>query len=121
MPQRSRKTPGSRKPPEPPPLKILCAEITGPEQQVRRFLSEHPQEPTRTTRKDEIATVEVFVPEALLARVRERGLKVQVLYDASARGRERQKEVGKGNRFEGKNRVPKGLGVKTKEGGRELP
>ena len=115
MPQSSPKTP------EPPQEKHVCARVTGPDPEIRRFLSDFPMEPSQATREADAVVIEVVVPEALVATMRERGLKVQVLYDASARGRERQQEVGKGNRFEGKDRVPKGLGVKTKEGGRELP
>lgn len=41
--------------------------------------------------------------------------KVDVVADMSKVGRERQKEVGKGNRFAGAERVPRGLGKKIRE------
>ncbi|HSU06745.1 MAG TPA: hypothetical protein VLI93_14345, partial [Acetobacteraceae bacterium] len=59
--------------------------------------------------------MEIFIPEPLVEQIDQKQLKVQVLYDASARGRERQKEVGKGNRFERDQRIPAGLGTKTRE------
>jgi hypothetical protein len=40
--------------------------------------------------------------------------KVEVLADMSKVGSERQKEVGKGNRFHGPTRVPRGLGKKVR-------
>jgi hypothetical protein len=59
-------------------------------------------------------SVEAYVPEPQMERLAQYGAKVEVLDDASATARERQKEVGRGNRFEGKNRVPRGLGRKLK-------
>lgn len=64
-----------------------------------------------------VITLEAFVPEEELARLRRYPVEIEVIEDASAKGRERQKEVGKGNRFEGK-RVPRGLGRKVKDGDR---
>lgn len=60
-------------------------------------------------------TVEAYLPEPQVERLGQYGgVKVEILDDASATARERQKEVGRGNRFEGENRVPRGLGRKLK-------
>jgi hypothetical protein len=102
--------------PEQPQPKIMCVRVTGPEKEIRAFLSEHPLSVESTKREGDLVAIEVFVPEPQVHEIQGKDLKVQVLYDASARGRERQQEVGKGNRFEGENRVPKGLGIKREEG-----
>jgi hypothetical protein len=103
------------------PVKIVCLKITGSQQEIRALLSEMPLSIESSKREGDNVTVEVFVPEAQVGKIERDKLKVQVMFDASARGKERQKEVGKGNRFEGANRLPKGLGVKTKEVRHELP
>lgn len=66
-------------------------------------------------------SVEAYVPRDQLDRLKQRGVKLDVLDDASATARARQKEVGRGNRFSGKDRVPSGLGRKVKEDGDGLP
>lgn len=60
-------------------------------------------------------SVEAYVPESRLERLRQYEVKVDILDDASATARARQKEVGQGNRFAGDNKVPRGLGRKVKE------
>jgi hypothetical protein len=97
------------------PPKIVCARIAGSEKAVRAFLAKHPIEPQATKREGDIVSLDVFVEEHVVADIDEKDLKVKVLFDASARGRERQKEVGKGNRFLGAQRIPLGLGIKTRE------
>jgi hypothetical protein len=94
---------------------IMCVRITGPERQVRGFLRDHPHPTEAARREGDSVTIEVFVDEALLGEIERRHLKAEVLYDASARGRERQKEVGQGNRFEGERRIPRGLGLEREE------
>lgn len=58
--------------------------------------------------------VEAYVSEQEVERLKKYGVKIDVLGDESEALRARQKEVGKGNRFQGKERVPKGLGRKVK-------
>lgn len=96
--------------------KILCIQITGEEKAIRTLLSKYPTGTYATKREGNTISLEVFVPEQDAEKLSGEGIRTQVLYDASARGRERQKEVGKGNRFEGEQRIPKGLGIKTKRG-----
>jgi hypothetical protein len=60
--------------------------------------------------------LQAYVVEDELARLRERGVNVEVIHDASALLRERQADVGQGDRFDNGRIAPHGLGVKT--GGR---
>jgi len=71
-------------------------------------------------REGGLITVEAFVPENDLDRLRRYPVQIEVIEDASAKGRERQKEVGQGNRFAGKI-TPRGMGRKIKDDGHELP
>ena len=67
-------------------------------------------------------TAEAYVPAERVDRLRTYAVKIDILDDASATARARQQEVGQGNRFEGENRVPRGVGRKVKkEDGRDLP
>lgn len=62
-----------------------------------------------------------LVSEDQVKRLKKYGVKIDILdADAGATARARQKEVGKGNPFVGKNRVPRGLGRKVKEGGHDV-
>lgn len=66
-------------------------------------------------------SIQALVPEGQVKRLRESGAKVEVLdADAVATGRAKQKYFGKGNRFEGKDRMPRGLGRKIKGDGRAV-
>ena len=97
--------------------KIVCVRISGTEKAVRTFLAKYPMQAESTKRDGDRVILEVFIPEHVVEEVKgATELKVEVMFDASARGRERQKEVGQGNRFEGDQRIPKGLGTKTRGG-----
>ena len=72
-------------------------------------------------RQKEGVGVEAYVPESQLDRLRRHAVKIDILDDASATARARQEEVGRGNRFEGEHRVPRGVGRKVKEGRDDLP
>jgi hypothetical protein len=66
-------------------------------------------------------SVEAYVPEDQVERLRAPGVKVDILGDASAVARARQKEVGGGNRYVGEDAVPRGLGRKVREGDSAVP
>lgn len=86
------------------------------------LLGEHRLDTLGTPKRQEsgAVTVQALVSEDRVDRLKEFRVTIGVLdRDAGATGRARQKQVGKGNRFTGKNRVPRGLGRKVKEGGRE--
>jgi hypothetical protein len=61
-------------------------------------------------------SMQAYVAEDEVDRLRERGYEVEVLADATVAGLERLAEVGQGDRFEGGRVAPRGLGRKT--GGR---
>lgn len=56
-----------------------------------------------------------------IGRLRRPGIQIEVLYDVQARSRRLAKEIGKGNRFLGKDRYPKGLGRLVKGNRDALP
>jgi hypothetical protein len=100
---------------EAPRQKILCIRIAGSDEAIRALLARYPVEAYSVKRTDKEVSVEVFLPEQIVKQIDRKQLHVKVLHDATARGRERQKEVGEGNRFEGERRTFEGLGTKTKE------
>jgi hypothetical protein len=61
-------------------------------------------------------SMQAYVGEQELGRLRERGFEVELIADLTAHWRERLADVGQGDRFEGGRIAPHGLGVKT--GGR---
>ena len=56
--------------------------------------------------------MDAYVPEELLDELERAGGDFEIVEDATQVGKERQKEVGRGDRFEEGNRVPRGLGKK---------
>jgi hypothetical protein len=58
-------------------------------------------------------SIEAYVPEDRIDELRVPGIKIDILGDETATARERQKQVGKGNRFKG-GVVPRGQGRKVK-------
>lgn len=56
--------------------------------------------------------VEAYVPPEMLERLQKKDAVLEIIEDATEVGRQRQKEVGKGDRFEGGKKVPRGLGKK---------
>lgn len=64
---------------------------------------------------DGAVRLEAYVPEDRVDALERDGVGVQVLGDQSDATRQRQKEVGTGNRFKTGDPVPRGLGVKIKE------
>lgn len=61
---------------------------------------------------DGTLSVEAYTPEEVLDRLKKAGAIFEIIGDATKAGKERQKEVGRGNRFEGGKMVPRGLGKK---------
>ncbi len=59
--------------------------------------------------------LDLFATEQKIKELREvSGLDVTVVHNASAEGRKRQREVGKGDRFDGGKVAPRGLGSITR-------
>lgn len=61
---------------------------------------------------DDTLRMEAYVPEELLDELKKAGGVFEIIEDATKVGQERQKEVGRGDRFEGGKKVPRGLGKK---------
>jgi hypothetical protein len=95
--------------------KMLHIRLTGPDQAIRALLAKHPAEADVVTRTDKGVSIEVLLPESVVEQIDRSQLQVEILYDATARGRERQKEVGQGNRYDSERRTFQGLGTKAKE------
>jgi hypothetical protein len=89
---------------------VVCARITGSDAAIRRFVTKHKVNVEASARKRDSVSITVFIPAALAEKWEHGDLKVEVLYNATERGRERQKEVGKGNQFAEDKGIPKGLG-----------
>ena len=70
------------------------------------------------TLPDGSMVLEAFVQEAVLKKIKDRRVKVQVLADVAEEGKKKQKQVGRGNRFTGENWIPRGLGKKVRDGGK---
>jgi hypothetical protein len=84
------------------------------------LLREHPLDMgCAGPRMDRTGTVrtDAYVPEDQIERLKRDGLTIEILRDETAAIKAAQEQMGKGNRFEGENRVPRGLGRKIKDGG----
>jgi hypothetical protein len=57
--------------------------------------------------------VDIFLNRSQIEQLEKAGHKLEVFENVIAIGKERQKEVGAGDRFEGGKIAPKGLGKKT--------
>ena len=66
---------------------------------------------------DRSATLLAYATEARVRELEAAGYKIERGRNISALGRERQAEVGQGDRFEGGRKAPVGLGDKRKTGG----
>jgi hypothetical protein len=58
--------------------------------------------------------LDAYVTEAVMEEIRKGPFKVDVIADALDELKRAQAQVGKGNRFKGENRLPRGLGKKTR-------
>ncbi len=61
---------------------------------------------------DDTVKMEAYVPEDVLDNLREAGGVFEIIEDATQVGKERQQEVGRGDRFDGGKIAPRGLGKK---------
>jgi len=61
---------------------------------------------------DDTISMEAYVPEETLDKLKKSGGIFEIIEDATAVGKERQKEVGSGDRFESGKIAPRGLGRK---------
>jgi hypothetical protein len=64
------------------------------------------------SKSDGSDTLLVYARQSRLREIQSAGYKVEIGENVSALGRQRQEDVGKGDRFEGGRVVPRGLGKK---------
>lgn len=107
------------------PPDLYAARVTGSRETLAKLMQtfeldvgcRHPHvEPN----PDRTATLVVYATEERVREIQAAGYKVELGENVSAVGRERQAEVGKGDRFEGGRVAPSGLGEKPgrdKKGG----
>ena len=60
--------------------------------------------------------LEALVADAVLKEIKGPRIKVEVLADLTAEEKKKQRQVGRGNRFEGEDWIPRGLGKKVRAG-----
>ncbi|MGZ8305418.1 MAG: hypothetical protein ACXWU6_02290 [Allosphingosinicella sp.] len=98
---------------------IMRVLITAPDRNIlEKVLRDHPVDTGCTggvSTDGAGVRIEAHVRQDAIERLQRSKVKVEVLGNASAEGRERQDEVGRGNRFKGEARLPRGLGRKVKE------
>jgi hypothetical protein len=68
----------------------------------------------KTKQKDEQIVLDAYLTESQIEWLKKNGYSYKIIDNATKTGIERQKEVGKGNRYENKNTTPHGLGKKIK-------
>jgi hypothetical protein len=99
------------------PPDLYAARVTGSRETLAKLMQtfeldvgcRHPHvEPN----PDRTATLIVYVTDDRIREIQAAGYKVERGENVSALGRERQKEVGEGDRFEGGRVAPRGLGEK---------
>lgn len=61
---------------------------------------------------DGTLSMEVYTPEEVLDQLKGAGAVFEIIEDATKVGKARQKEVGRGDRFDGGKKAPNGLGKK---------
>ncbi len=88
------------------------------EELMRRYPLDLGCRPHVELNADGTGTVQVFASAERIRELEAAGYKVEQGENVSAVGRERQKEVGTGDRYQGGRVIPRGLGKKT-GGGRQ--
>lgn len=111
--------------PDPDLPDLYEVRITGAPDTVRELVAKFDldvgcRHPHVEANRDRTVTLLAFASEAKIADIASAGVTVERGANVSALGRERQAEVGKGDRFEGGKLAPEGLGtlVRDGEGGR---
>ena len=89
---------------------LLVVKLTASDEQIRRFLSDHPAQPIKATKEGDKVSVQIEMSADLLPDLVVRKIEHVVVYDATERGQARLSEVGR-QRF-APGRPPLGLGKK---------
>ena len=88
------------------------------EELMRRYPLDLGCRPHVELNADGTGTVQAFAPAERIRELEAAGYKVEQGENVSAAGRERQKEIGTGDRYQGGRVIPRGMGKKT-GGGRQ--
>lgn len=99
------------------PPDVYEARITGSRETLTRLIQEFKldvgcRHPEIEARADGTGTLLCYATKERLAEIQSAGYHVEQGENVSALGRERQKEVGQGDRFRGGRTAPTGLGGK---------
>jgi hypothetical protein len=99
---------------------VFAARVRATREQVdeliRRDEFDYGDRPHFSAREgDATGELDLFVSRAQIERLRADGFEVQVVSNQSAQARERLKDVGEGDRFEGGKIPPTGLGRKFRD------
>jgi len=95
------------------PAKIMRVKIQANRERLREFLRENPVDLIGGTSRqpDGSFVIEAFLRKEQLKKISRMDLRIEIVEDASAKGKERQKEVSRENRF-AKGQIPRGVGKK---------
>jgi hypothetical protein len=96
---------------------LYAARVTGSRETLAKLMQAFEldvgcRHPHVDANPDRTATLLVYVTDERLRELRSAGYSVELVENVSELGRQRQKEVGQGDRFEGGRVVPHGLGAK---------
>lgn len=104
------------RPDEASPPDLYAARITGSRETIVRLMQSSELDvgcrPHPEVNPDGSVTLPAYADEERIGRLRAAGYKVERGENVSALGRQRQAEVGKGDRFMGGRIAPRGLGKK---------
>lgn len=116
---------GTTRPQQPneTPPDLYEVRITGSRETLAKVLREFEldvgcRHPHVEANPDRSATLLAFATDERLRELQAAGYRIEKGENVSALGRQRQAEVGRGDRFEGGRRAPSGLGVKAGRGGK---
>lgn len=103
------------------PPDLYSARITAPRETLMRLTQEFEldlgcRHPDIEVRPDGTGTLLFYATKERLTELQSAGYHVEQGENVSALGRERQKEVGQGDRFRGGRTAPRGLGGKPGSG-----
>jgi hypothetical protein len=96
------------------PAKIIRVKIQADRERLREFLYQNHLDLNcggASRQADGSFLIEAFIREDQLKEISRADLQIEIMEDARAKGKERQKEVGRENRF-ARNLIPHGVGKK---------
>lgn len=100
------------------PQDLFAARITGSRETLAKVMQQFELDvgcrPHPDVNPDGTSTLLVYATEERIRELQAAGYRVERGENVSAVGRERQAEVGKGDRFEGGRIAPRGLGEKPR-------